>query len=224
MSSGCNILGFAASTLPPPIVEPAYEDLGGHTLGVIVWATPEIDVSHPALTRQIGKLVEDRLVAARDGNKRTTRQSLEGMTIAYPARSYIRAFRDDPTLSTLTGEDLAALAGAERVIYVQITQFTTRGGAAAGLVRGVAEVGIVVYEVEDPLTTSEEASIAAADGGPPPGVEVFREQAIAFSFPEDGLEEGSQRLRPDTAYAGLVDVMAEGIVNRFIERPGEEPF
>ncbi len=224
LPTGCNILGFAASALPPPIIEAAYKDLGGHSVAVVIWAEPEVDISHPSLTRQVGKLVEDRLVAARDKGNRTTKASLEEMTIPLPADSYIRAFKDDPTLIAMTGEEFSGLAGAERVIYVQITQFTTRGGAAAGLVRGAAELGIVVYEVEDPITTMEGASLAAAEGGADPGVEAYREQAIEFNFPKDGLEEGSQRLRPDTAYAGLVDALAQGIVDRFVERRGEEPF
>ena len=131
---GCNVAGFAAAALPPPTIEASYQDLGGHSAAVIVWAAPEIQADYPALTRQIGQRLQTYLETARDDGNRTTRDALEGMSFPLPSSSYVRAFKNDPTLAYAPPEEIASLAGAERVVYVEITRFTTGGGAAAGLV------------------------------------------------------------------------------------------
>jgi hypothetical protein len=221
-TGGCNVIGYGATLLPPPTIQPAYDGLNGKTAAVIVWAPTDIDISYPALTTQIGQRLQKRIVDARDNGNRTMRKTLEGLTFTYPTESYVRAFKEDPSLSYLSGEELAGLAGVERVIYVQIGSFTERGGAAPGLVKGVADVGLMVYEVEDPVKTVEEASLAAAKGGAEPGTEVYREQGIRVVFPEKGPAEGSSRLTPDQAYAGLIVLTVEALSERFLEHTEDD--
>ncbi len=219
---GCNVAGFAAQALPPPTVEAAYQDLAGQSVAIVLWASPEIDVDYPALTRQIGRRLEDYLKGARDSGNRTTRESLAGMTFPLPSDSFVKAFRNDPSLASATPKEIASLAGADRVVYIELNSFTTGGGAAAGLVRGLAQANLAVYEVADPITTEAEASLAAKRGQSGSVVEGYREDGITFVYPPKGPAEGSNRLTPEAAYSGLTLAIADGIAQRLVEHRQEQ--
>ena len=220
---GCNVAGFAAAALPPPTIEASYQDLGGHSAAVIVWAAPEIQADYPALTRQIGQRLQTYLETARDDGNRTTRDALEGMSFPLPSSSYVRAFKNDPTLAYAPPEEIASLAGAERVVYVEITRFTTGGGAAAGLVRGLAEVNLTIYEVAEPVVADDETSLASNRGtAEPAATEGYREAAIIFAYPPDGPSEGSARLAPADAYRGLALEVTDGVAERLVEHRGPD--
>jgi hypothetical protein len=219
---GCDSLGFVASKLPPPTRLPAYDGLTDQSIAVVVWAVPEVDVDHPRLARQVGTLVEQNLLAARDDGSRRAKATLEGMTVAYPAQAYVRYFRDDPSLALLPGSELAPLTGARRVILVEIGGFTTRGAAAPNLVRGVADVNLTVYEVDEPVTTATESAGLSAEGQVTPGREAYRESAIEFVYPPRGAEEGESRLRDEQAYEMLVREVAAGVAKRFVPHTAEE--
>lgn len=225
-AAGCNVAGVVASKLPPPTVKPAYEGLANESTAIIVWAAPEVEVDHPGLTVQIGKRIENNLKAARDSGGRGAQKTLENLSFPYPTESYARYLKEDPTLSIMPARELAALAGARRVIYVEIDRFTTRGGAAQGLVRGVAEVNLAVYEIDDPITATDDVSLAnRTPTGPttsPAAREAYREAAIRVTFPERGPEEGSNTLSPQRAYAGLVAGIADTIAKRFVPHSAEE--
>lgn len=219
-AAGCNIAGAVASKLPPPTVKPAYEGLANESTAVIVWAAPEVAVDYPGLAVQIGKRIEQNLKSARDAGGRGAQETLENLSFPYPTESFVRYFKEDPTLSMMPSRDIAALAGTSRVIYVEIDRFTTRGGAAQGLVRGVANVNLTVYEIDDPITATDEGSLASRP--PAPAREAYREAAIRVAFPEDGPEEGSNTLSPQRAYAGLIMGIADAVSKRFVPHSAEE--
>ncbi|MEL7239203.1 MAG: hypothetical protein AAGK78_10095, partial [Planctomycetota bacterium] len=143
-SGGCNVLGFMASRLPAPTVPAAYDGLGGKTAGVVVWAPVEVQADFPDVTLNLSQAVQKRLEVGRDEGDRGAPKQLEGLTFPYPAASYVRQFKNDPSLAREPIEMLAPDIGVERLVYVELDSFTNRGGVAAGLVRGKAVVGIQV--------------------------------------------------------------------------------
>ena len=220
---GCNVVGWTASALPPPVVRPAYDGLVGETAAVVVWADDAVDINHPSLTVQVGQRVQRNLTQARDDGGNAAKRSLEGTSFPYPPESYVAYFKEDPTLAMTPIETLAPRFGARRVIYVEIGKFTTRGGAAAGLVRGVAEVNLVVYEVEEPVTRDNpEGSVAQTFDAGSNAREVYRESGLEIVFPENVPDEGSNRITPDYAYRGLVALMADTVSKRFVPHHAEE--
>ncbi len=222
-AAGCNVIGWTASALPPPTVRPAYDGLQGETTAVVVWADDAVDINHPSLTVQVGQRIQRNLAQARDSGGNAAKKALEETSFPYPPESYVAYFKEDPTLGTVPIEDLAPRFGARRVIYIEIDTFTTRGGAAAGLVRGVADVNLVVYEVDEPIIRENpEGSLAQGSGGTDAAREVFREGGLKIVFPENVPEEGSNRITSDYAYRGLVALMADTVSKRFVPHHAEE--
>lgn len=220
-AAGCNVVGLAATKLPPPIVKPAYEELAGQSVAVVVWCESQVDLDHPTLARQVGSLLQENLEVARDDGNRRTRRTLEDTTFPFPASAYVKYFKEDPSLASVPGPQLAPRMGADRVIFVEIGSFTTRGGASPGLVRGVAELDVAVYEVPQPIG-NDDASPAGRTQEVPPAVEVYREPSIVVMFPKDGEGEPELKLRPDQAYTGLVIRTAGEVAKRFVPHTAEE--
>ena len=219
--AGCNVLGVAAAALPPPTVEAAYGGLAQRETAVIVWASPEVDVDNPGLTVQVGKRIESNLKTASTSGGRGAKKVLEGVSFPYPTESYARYLRQDPTLGTLPPSDLAARASTERVIYVELYNFTTRGGSAQSLVRGVADANLVVFEIDNPVRAA--ADTPSLSGREPASVrEVYREAAIRVTFPEKGPEDGSNTLSPQRAYSGLIMGVADAVSKRFVPHAAPE--
>ena len=215
--AGCQAVSLAASKLPPKIVEPAYADLAGRSVAVVVWADPTVDLDYPALTRQIGQRVEKNLKSARDDGGSGARKALEEATFPYPAESYVGYFKKNPTLSAIPADELAPAFGAERVVYVEIDRFTVRGGTAPGLVRGAAELSLAVYEVDAPtVAVAAEASPEQRLPADARARRALDEGAIAVFYPDNGPIEGSNTLAPEEAYGGLVNAIAAEVARRFI--------
>lgn len=219
--AGCNVLGVAASAMPPPTVDAAYKGLANESVAVVVWAPQEIDLDFPALSQQVGMRLQSNLESARDAGGKRAKIRLEGATFPYPASSFVAYFKEDPTLAMMPTADFAPLTGARRVIYVEISEFTTHGGAASGLVRGAAEINLAVYEVENPVTLSAGQS-PADSASASRGVEVYRDAAIQIAYPPDGPEEGSTQLDARQAYAGLIVEIADTIAKRFVPHQEEQ--
>ena len=214
--AGCQAVSLAASKLPPKTVEPAYDDLAGRSVAVVVWADPTVDLDFPALTRQIGQRVQQNLESARDDGGSGARKALDESTFPYPAESYVGYFKKNPSLSAIPADELAPAFGAERVVYVEIDRFTVRGGTAPGLVRGAAELSLAVYEVDDPVTAAPEASPDQSLPADRQARRAHDEGAVAVFYPENGPVEGSNTLEPEEAYGGLVNAIAAEVARRFI--------
>ena len=215
--AGCQGVAALASKLPQTTVEPAYEDLAGRSVAVVVWAEPAVELDFPALAQQVGQGVESNLKLARDSGGTRARRALEDVTFPYPSEAFVGYFKEDPTLAGVPTAELAPLLGAERVVYVEIDGFTVHGGAAQGLVRGVAELSLTVYEVDDPVTTEAQASLAQRlDGGPSAARRGYEEGLITVTYPEAGPEEGSSRIPPAAAYQGLVREIGRAVGRRFV--------
>jgi hypothetical protein len=211
---GCAILGVAASKLPARMVDPAYQDLAGQPTAVVIWADDTVALDYPALARQVGQGTIQNLELARDGGPRSARELLEGVTFPFPPASYLNLLDREPELKTMPTADLAAnlaaRTGTTRVLLVEIDRFTTRGGAAQGLVRGVLDASISLYEIPD-----------AADAAPdlPMARLAYNAGGVTVNFPPSGPTEGSQTVSPALAYQGLVVGLTDAITKTFVPYP-----
>ena len=118
--------------------------------------------------------------------------------------SVVKYQKRDPMLNTVPITQIAPRLDVERLIYVEVMDFTTHGGAAAGLLRGVAEVNLSVVEV-DPVTK------VARMG--------YEEQGMGFVFPPGSREEGSSTITEQAVYQGLVMHVADQAAVRFVSHP-----
>lgn len=207
MTGGCALLGVAAAKAPPPTVPAAYDDLAGHTAAVWVWADPRIDLDYPSLWLEVATRLQRTLEAARDAGTARQRRELEALEFTIKPESFGR-YKDDPAIRMTSARTLAARLGVERVIFVEIVEFATQGGMAAGLWRGEATVNVQVFAV-DPETREAEL--------------VFDDPNRRIAFPDtDSVVPGGTRLGPDATYAGLVLQIADEVARRFLSHPAEE--
>ena len=215
-ASGCVALGAAASKLPPPTVPAAYDGLAGQTAAVWVWVDPAADLDYPTLSLEVATAVQKRIETARDLGSRRQRKQVEGTSFPYPPSSIVRYQKQDPALNALPIRELAPRIGVERVLYVEVADFTTNGGAVSGLLRGVAELNINLVETDGrPATATRPAT------GEPAKI-AFVEQGIRVSFPPKGPSEGSNLLNERQVYAGTVDAIAAAVADRFLPHASEE--
>src|SRR5690606_2646646 len=115
------------------------------------------------------------LEKARDDGSGRQRKELKGLTFAIVPESIVKYQKRDPTLNLMPITSIAPKLDVDRLIYVEVMDFTTQGGAAPGLFRGEAEVNISVVEVD---AGRENAAVA------------FQEQGLKLIFPDFGPSEG----------------------------------
>ena len=215
-AGGCQVLGVAASKLPPPTVPAAYDALAGHPVAVWVWVDPAAALDYPYLSRELAAAVQKRLEIARDDGDKGERRVTEGVTFPYPPESFARYQKENPTLGALPATELAKRIGTDRLIYIEIGRFTTRGGAVSGLNRGVAELSVQVVEVADatptPATRPAEKTARVA----------FTEAGIKVSYPTKGAPEGTNRIGVEKIYQGTLFEMAKAVGDRLLPHSSEE--
>ena len=205
VASGCQLLGVAAAKAPPPTVPAAYDELTGKTAAVWVWVDPAVELDYPDLSLQLATQLQDRLETARDDGSGRQQEELAGLTFPIAPASIVRYQKNDPVVRQTPIRELAPRLEVDRVIYVEVVDFTTQGGAAGGLWRGEAAVNLFVLGVEDATATA-----------------VFEDPDIKVAFPPDAPEEGVGNLGAQRTYVGLVNQLAETLSLRFLSHPSED--
>src|SRR5687768_16867542 len=204
LAGGCQLLGIVASKAPARTVPPAYEGLAGKTTAVWVWVDPGVDLDYPRLSLDVATRLQRNLETVRDRGNRRQKGELKETTFPIQPASVVKYQKRDPGLNMTPITQIAPRLEVERLIYIEVMDFTTQGGAAAGLLRGVATVNISVIEV-DPRTNSARAG--------------YEEQGARFVFPPGSREEGSSSLTEQAVYQGLVMQLADQASLRFISHP-----
>jgi hypothetical protein len=206
--AGCQILGIAASKLPPPTVPQAYDGLGGHTAATWIWSDEGIDLDYPQLSLDLSTALQRNLEIARDKGSSRQKRELEGLSFSILPASVVKHQKRDPSLNMTPILHIAPRLGVERLIYIEIARFTTQGGTATGLRRGVAQFNLSVIEVDLQTKTASYG---------------YQEQAIDVVYPSFGPVDGSTTLTHQEAYRGLVIGIADEAALRFVSHPQPEP-
>ena len=207
MAGGCQVLGIIASKAPAPTVPPAYDGLAGQTAAVWVWVDPAIDLDYPRLSLDLASRIQSNLEKARDEGSGRQRKELEGLQFTIVPESIVKYQKRDPTLNMRPITSIAPRLDVDRLIYVEVMDFTTQGGAAPGLLRGEAQVNISAVEID---AARQNATVA------------FQEQALALAFPDFGASEGTTTLTERVTYEGLGRLIADQATLRFISHPQED--
>ena len=132
MAGGCQVLGIIASKAPAPTVPPAYDGLAGQTAAVWVWVDPAIDLDYPRLSLDLASRIQSNLEKARDEGSGRQRKELEGLQFTIVPESIVKYQKRDPTLNMRPITSIAPRLDVDRLIYVEVMDFTTQGGAAPG--------------------------------------------------------------------------------------------
>lgn len=208
LAGGCNVIGFVGASMPEPTIPASYADLQDKAGGVIIWTPLQVRADNPQLTLDLGQAIQARLEYLRDKGGRGQKRMLENLTFPNSAASYVAHVSQEPRLADMPVVDYAgSIENVDRIIYVELDQFTTRAGVAGGLVRGQATFGLQVIAINH---ETKQATVAYRDAG------------LVAAFPPTGPVEGSTRLRPEQAYQGLVLEIAKDITQQFVPHKEDE--
>ncbi|HEY8665013.1 MAG TPA: hypothetical protein VIL86_00025 [Tepidisphaeraceae bacterium] len=203
LATGCGTAGYIASAMPAPDVDPQYKGLAGHSVGVMVWADRGIRTDWGSkLQVDLASSVQQAIQIKQTAKKKPP-EELKGVTWPVEAASIVKYQLANPKIETMPLETVAPHLGVERLIYVEIGEFSTRSSQSVELYRGSASISIRLIEISG-AGENRKAKMA------------FQEDNIRMVFPEKGPEEGTPNATDESIYRGLVQEMAKQVSHRFV--------
>jgi hypothetical protein len=194
--SGCQWLGVLADKAPDPTVGPKYKGLAGQKVAVMVWADRATSIDWPHLQLDVTRGVQARL--SDPAHTKNPPAEVRGTTFVAP-ESVVRYQHDHPETETEPVTDIAPRIDITRLIYVEVTQFSTRPEDSLELYRGSMSGNVKVVEV-----VNGRAKVA------------FQEEDIKVHYPEDSPEEGIPGGDDLQMYEKTLDAFSTQVANRFL--------
>jgi hypothetical protein len=202
--AGCDLLGVAAYKLtPPPTIQPKYTNLKGQSIGVMVWSDSGIRIEWPAAQLDLANTVQAKFKEQQEKGKKKT---LQGVTYPVLPASIVRYQRDHPEDEAKAITDVAPRLGVQRLIYVELEEFSTRSDSSVQLFRGTASATVRVIEV-------------APDGK---STIAFERNNVVTAFPPKAPVEGIPNANDTKIYVGTLDALATEIVRLFVPYQQED--
>jgi hypothetical protein len=197
--AGCTALRDIVPDLP---VAPKYKGLAGQSVAVAVWADRPVRVDFPAIQLDLANQLQNILAAeAKDGSG-----DVKETKFPVEPRSVVKYQRDHPELE---GEDAAVLAtkvGTTRLIYIEITDLSTRADAGVDLFLGNATATMRVIEV-------------GPDGK---ATTAYREDNLKVTYPKKAPPSGVPSSDDNRIYQGTTAAMAREVADRLLTHSGEQ--
>ena len=198
----CALGGCAAEDKPRNkwVETPAnfYDGLNGHSCAVMVWVDFRTRTEYSQLQLDLGKALTHKLDEILQPRKESKKE--QAITFTNPA-SVVRYQREHPEVNSMPIAEVAPRLQAQRVVFVEIEEFSAYSPEAAMVLKGSAKATLRVLEVNG----------SAAEM-------MFHEDGIAARFPPDrpeGVVE-SEKVNVRTIYEGLIDLLAEKLAARFV--------
>jgi hypothetical protein len=201
-AAGCQALGIAANAMPRPPVPPKVV-LANNTVGVMVWCDRGLRVDWPSIQKDLGNGVQVRLLEA----QKAKAKELDNVTFPFPTESFIRWQRDHPGSEYEPITTIAPRLHVSRLIYVEITDLSTRSTQTMALYRGSARATVKVIECPP---------------GASAGTVIYEEHDVRVVFPKKSNEEGRPEGTDEKMYVGTMTFLADELAKRFVEHPAED--
>jgi len=199
----CAVGGCAAEEKPrnkwveTPLV--FYEGLKGQSCAVMVWADWRTRTEYNQVQLDLGKVLTRKIDENMKPKKEGKKSEGPPVTFTNPA-SVVRYQREHPEVMSMPIAEVAPRLQAQRVVYVELEEFSAHSPEAVMVLKGNAKATLRVVEVN-----GAEAKV------------VFEEPGIAAHFPPDrpeGVVE-SEKVNVRTIYEGTIELLAEKLAARF---------
>jgi hypothetical protein len=203
---GCNLvgpIGMLASRATPHYIEAEYKGLAGQTVGVMVWPDRGVRTDNPFLQLDVAAGVQKKLGEVQTAVKP---DELKDTTFPLRADSLVRYQEDHPELAELSVEDMAARFNVSRMIYIEVTDFSTRSEASSELYRGTIIGNVKVIEISN----DGKAKVA------------YEEDDIRAIYPKDSPKEGLPDGNDTKIYQGTLDLFTTAMTFRFFKHEADE--
>lgn len=139
--SGCKLLYVGAAMWgqePTREVRAEYPYLAGKKLCTLIWADGDTLFQYPHLQLELAEFVNQAL-----------ERNVAGLTLA-PQRSVVEMQHREPEWRRTDPAELGKRFGADRVLMIELTQYTTREPESPHLHRGRIHASVKVYNTEYP--------------------------------------------------------------------------
>lgn len=182
---GCAFAQVVAQAVPKS-ADAQYKGLAGQKVAVMVWTERAVRIDYPTLRIDTANMMQEDLIA------KTDQSELDKAQFPWEARSVARFLKDHPELEGKAITEFAQrLTGVTRLIYVEVTDFSTRSETAVQLFKGGMTGNVMVLEVE----SGKSSKI------------VFKKNGVHVSFPQHS-PEGVLEATEGAIYAGTVKAFA----------------
>src|SRR5688572_21569238 len=200
---GCGAIGaIAYKARGPTVVKPAYTGLKGQTIGVMAWADRELRIEHSALQLDVSRGVYEKLRKSQGRGA----EELAGAKFPRAAApdAMVRFLYDNPRYDTDSIPEIAPQLGVNRLINLEVEDFSTHPEEVPELYRGQLSALLRVIEV-------------APDGS----AKVAYQDRVQAVWPPKGPPEGRPDLGERVTYLGTLDAFSTAVVQKFVtyERP-----
>lgn len=195
---GCSAVGLIASAIPKK-VDAKYKGLAKQKIAVMVWASLGTRIDFPMLQKDTTTMIQSDLIAKNDEDE------LKETQFPWEPRSVVLFQKEHPELETQSAKEYASrISGITRLVYVEITDFSTRGSTAPQLLKGTMTGNVKVVEVEN--------------GKSKMGFEL---NGISIFFPPKS-PEGTMDVPEDVIYRETIKSFAQSVAELFYTHPVEE--
>jgi hypothetical protein len=187
--AGCNILsafGAVAGKAIPTHIQAAYKGLAGQTVAVMVWPERGLRIDNPYLQLDLAAGLQKKLQDIQESDKP---DELKGTKFPFRADSLVRDQQDHPEIEALPVTEIASRYNVSRLIYIEVTDFSTRSEASSELYRGSIVGNMKVIEID-------------ANGK---SKEAFSKDDIRAFYPKDSPKEGLPIGTDTKIYQGTLD-------------------
>jgi hypothetical protein len=174
MLAGCNIfagVGVVAGRAFPKHIEAGYKGLKGQTVAVMVWPDRGVRIDNPYLQLDLAAGLQKKLQDIQANDKP---DELKDTKFPFRADSLVRDQQDHPEIEAMPVTDIASRYNVSRLIYVEVTDFSTRSDASPELYRGSIVGNMKVVEIDKNGKAKE----------------AFTKNDIRASYPKDSPKEG----------------------------------
>jgi hypothetical protein len=196
---GCAVAAVAAHAVPPS-ADAQYKGLAGQKVAVMVWTERTIRIDYPNLRIDTANLIQEDLIA------KTDQAELEKAQFPWEARSVARFLKDHPELEGRAVTEFAhRISGITRLVYVEITDFSTRSETAVQLFKGGMTGNVTVLAVEPGKSSKI----------------VYQKNGVHVDFPRHSPEGVLEATEP-AIYSGTVKGFALEVAQMFYGHMVEE--
>ena len=192
-------IGLIAQAIPRT-VDAAYKGLAGQQTVVMVWADSAVRLDNPLLQEDVAAAVQDKLITIQAAEHP---DGLKGTTFPVATSVVIQAQQDHPEWENLSAPAVAVQLKGSRVIYLEVTDFTTRSEASLDLYRGTLTAHLSVVETTDGPDGKPAAKVGY-DGG-----------VISVVYPKDAPKEGLPNRTDNWATTGTINLFVDELAQRF---------
>jgi hypothetical protein len=151
-AGGCNVAAFVGYIFAPRDDEPKtvqakYKGLEGRSLAIVVFTDPSTQYEYPTAREHVAGAI------ATEFAKEEVHKEIKNFRVV-PVRNVLSYQERNLRWNELDKTQLAKNLGADSLLFVSLTEFTTREPHSTGMMRGIVTAEVTLYDARKPESAS----------------------------------------------------------------------